>query len=126
MHLPEARPFEVIQCEPNAPYRAVIEHGHVITITAYRKKHPLCEIAGCTERGGVHHVLAGGMGIKCAEVEELLVTLCLNHHTGHDGVHQIGKVEWLKLLGGRIPKKVIDAYAMVGITPDGRFAALPI
>lgn len=46
----------------------------------------LCEVCGSNQGVQFHHIIGGGSRSSC-ETKESVIALCLNHHTGAEGVH---------------------------------------
>ena len=54
----------------------------------------------CKQPAQIHHLIGvkyRGMGQKADN--EFTIPLCLNHHTGAEGIHQIGKQTWQAQFG---------------------------
>lgn len=47
----------------------------------------LCEVCGSNQGVQFHHVVGGNGKRKQCENEHSVIALCLNHHTGAEGVH---------------------------------------
>lgn len=50
----------------------------------------ICEIYGEQFSAVPHHTQTGGVSLKGSDL--LVIPLCLYHHTGRGGVHNIGKI----------------------------------
>lgn len=46
----------------------------------------------CKQPAQVHHMGSGGMGMRSSHSD--IIPLCMNHHTGPQGIHTIGKRTW--------------------------------
>jgi hypothetical protein len=56
-----------------------------------------CAVCGL-EGVQVHHIRTGvGMGRKASHFET--IPLCLDHHTGNDGIHNRGRRAWEAMIG---------------------------
>ena len=51
----------------------------------------------CQQPAQVHHLTGAGMGLRAAHSE--IIPLCMNHHTGNEGIHTIGKRTWQERYG---------------------------
>lgn len=56
----------------------------------------------CRRPAQIHHLIGKdyrGMGQKAGD--EYTIPLCMDHHTGENGIHQIGKVTWERRYGAQ-------------------------
>lgn len=52
-----------------------------------------CAVPGCTNVSVIaHHIYAAGLGLKASDYDT--VPLCIYHHTGNEGVHKLGLINF--------------------------------
>lgn len=67
----------------------------------YHLSHPKCEVIGCRFRSaGAHHIKPRSLGGPDEATN--LIALCMKHHTGPEGPHQLGHKEWFRRFAGRL------------------------
>ena len=72
----------------------------------------LCEVCGSNQGVQLHHIIGGPSRSTC-ETKESVVALCLNHHTGAEGVHN-GNTE----LDRRLKKRLEAKYIAMGYSDE--------
>lgn len=53
----------------------------------------------CRQPAQIHHIIGNNKGLALKSDDSQTIPLCANHHTGSQGIHQIGVKTWEQAYG---------------------------
>ena len=114
--LPFAKPTKRARVV-SGPGLAFPKHPRIVdsaTLKRYHHEHPQCEVCQEPAMPTPHHLRPVSLGGD--DVERNLISLCVNHHTGREGIHPLGPFRWCERCLHRLSKaaqsKVKAAYGI--------------